>query len=90
MDILGRSKTNQMTCLAALNPAMHPAEESQTVLETFDGHLDLYEAEIQVRPKLIRVRKLGGRKFMDKRRTSKRRLESQRGLRRVQHPRLAG
>jgi KaiC/GvpD/RAD55 family RecA-like ATPase len=64
MDILGRSKTNQMTCLAALNPAMHPAEESQAVLETFDGHLDLYEAEIQVRPKLIRVRKLG-RKFID-------------------------
>ena len=65
MDILGRSKTNQMTCLAALNPAMHPAEESQAVLETFDGHLDLYEAEIQVRPKMIRVRKLGGRKFID-------------------------
>jgi len=65
MDILGRCKTNQMTCLAALNPAMHPAGESQAVLETFDGHLDLYEAEIQVRPKLIRVRKLGGRKFID-------------------------
>lgn len=65
MDILGRSKTKQMTCLAALNPAMHSAEESQAVLETFDGHLDLYEADLQVRPKLIRVRKLGGRKFMD-------------------------
>lgn len=65
MDILGRSKANQITCLAALNPAMHPAGESQAVLETFDGHLDLYEAEIQVRPKLIRVRKLGGRRFID-------------------------
>jgi KaiC/GvpD/RAD55 family RecA-like ATPase len=66
MDILGRSKTNQMTCLATLNPAMHPAEESQAVLETFDGHIDLFEAEVQVRPKLIRVKKLGGRKFLDK------------------------
>ena len=65
MGILGRSKTSQMTCLATLNPAMHPAEECQAVLETFDGHLDLYEAEIQVRPKLIRVRKLGGRKFLE-------------------------
>ena len=65
MGILGRSKTNQMTCLAALNPAMHPAEESQAVLETFDGHLDLYEAEIQVRPKLIRIKKLGGRRFVE-------------------------
>ena len=42
MDILGRSKANQMTCLAVLNSAMHPAGESQAVLETFDGHLDLY------------------------------------------------
>jgi KaiC/GvpD/RAD55 family RecA-like ATPase len=65
MDILGRSKANQITCLAALNPAMHAASESQAVLETFDGHLDLYEAEIQVRPKLIRVRKLGGHRFID-------------------------
>jgi len=65
MDILGRNKTNQITCLATFNPAMHPAGESQAVLETFDGHIDLYEAEVQVRPKLIRVKKLGGRKFLD-------------------------
>lgn len=65
MDILGRSKSNQMTCLATLNPAMHPSGESQAALETFDGHIDLYEAELHVRPKLIRVRKLGGGKFLD-------------------------
>lgn len=65
MDILGRSKSNQMTCLATLNPAMHPSSESQAALETFDGHIDLYEAELHVRPKLIRVRKLGGGKFLD-------------------------
>ena len=65
MDILGRNKTNQITCLATFNPAMHSAGESQAVLETFDGHIDLYEAEVQVRPKLIRVKKLGGRKFLD-------------------------
>jgi hypothetical protein len=65
MDILGRNKTNQITCLATFNPAMHPAGESQAVLETFDGHIDLYEAEVQVRPKLIRIKKLGGRRFLD-------------------------
>jgi hypothetical protein len=54
-----------MTSMAALNPAMHTAEENQAVLETFDGHFDLYEAEIQVRPKVIRVRKFGGRRFVD-------------------------
>ena len=65
MDILGRTKSNQITCLATLNPAMHPAGESQAALETFDGHIDLYEADLHVHPKLIRVRKLGNRKFLD-------------------------
>jgi KaiC/GvpD/RAD55 family RecA-like ATPase len=65
MDVLGRSKSNEITSLVTLNPAMHPVGELQAVLETFDGHIDLYEAELHVRPKLIRVRKLGGRKFLD-------------------------
>ena len=65
MDILGRGKGVQMTCLATLNPAMHSAQELQAILETFDGHIDLYEADAQVRPKLIQVRKLGGRTFLD-------------------------
>ena len=65
MDILGRSKARQITTLATFNQAMHPPQESQAVLETFDGHIDLYEAEVQVRPKLIQVKKLGGRQFLD-------------------------
>jgi KaiC/GvpD/RAD55 family RecA-like ATPase len=65
MDILTRSKAKQVTCVATLNPAMHPSTEVQGVLETFDGHVNLYEAEMQVRPKLIRVMRLGGRKFVD-------------------------
>ena len=65
IDILTRVKASQVTCVATLNPAMHPQTESQGVLEAFDGQIDLYEAEIQVRPKLIRVRRLGGRQFID-------------------------
>ena len=65
MDILGRGKGIQMTCLATLNPAMHSTQELQAILETFDGHIDLYEAEVQGRPKLIQVKKLGGRTFLD-------------------------
>lgn len=65
MDILGRGKSTRVTYLATLNPAMHSDQESQAVLETFDGHIELFEGEIQVRPKLIRVKKLAGRKFLD-------------------------
>jgi len=65
MDVLGRSKMHQITCLATLNPAMHPLEDSHAVIETFDGHIDLYEAEVQVRPKMLRVKKLAGHAFLD-------------------------
>jgi KaiC/GvpD/RAD55 family RecA-like ATPase len=65
MDILGRSKSYHITSLATLNPTMHSAGESQAALETFDGHIDLYEADLHVHPKLIRVKKLGGRRFLD-------------------------
>jgi hypothetical protein len=65
IDILTRVKASHVTCVATLNPAMHPQPESQGVLEAFDGQIDLYEAEVQVRPKLIRVRRLGGHKFID-------------------------
>jgi hypothetical protein len=65
MDILGRGKGARMTCLATVNPAMHSPQELQAILETFDGHIDLYEAEVQVRPKLIQVKKLGGKTFLD-------------------------
>ena len=65
MDILGRSKARRITTLATFNQAMHPPQESQAVLESFDGHIDLFEAEVQVRPKLIRIKKLGGRQFLD-------------------------
>jgi hypothetical protein len=65
MDILGRSKSYQITTLATLNPDMHPTQESQAVLEVFDGHIELFEGEIQVRPKLMRVSKLAGHAFLD-------------------------
>jgi hypothetical protein len=65
VDILTRTKGSGVTCVATLNVAMHPQTESQGVLETFDGQVDLYEAEVQVRPKLIRVKRLGGRRFVD-------------------------
>ena len=67
MDILARAKTSRMTTLATLNTRMHPPEEAQTVIELFDGHIELHEEDVVTRgAKMIRVKKLGGQKFIEK------------------------
>ena len=66
MDILARAKSAKMTVLATFNPKMHSTEEAHTVQELFDGHIDLQEGEVLTKQaKMIRVRKLGGRKFVE-------------------------
>ncbi len=65
MDILGRAKSDGTACLATFNPTMHPPEETQAVLETFDGNIELREDQ-QLQRKIIRVRKLAGYKFIEK------------------------
>jgi KaiC/GvpD/RAD55 family RecA-like ATPase len=67
MDILARAKSGRMTTLATLNTKMHPADEAHTVIELFDGHIELHEEDV-VTPgaKMIRVKKLGGQKFIEK------------------------
>jgi len=66
-DVLARAKTNRMTTLATLNMKMHPPEEAQAVIEMFDGHIELQEEDVLTRgAKMIRVKKLGGQKFVEK------------------------
>ena len=67
MDILARAKASRMTILATLNTRMHPADEAQTVIEVFDGHIELQEEDVVTRgAKMIRIKKLGGQKFIEK------------------------
>jgi KaiC/GvpD/RAD55 family RecA-like ATPase len=67
MDILARAKASRMTTLATLNTRMHPADEAHTVIELFDGHIELQEEDVVTRgAKMIRVKKLGGQKFVEK------------------------
>ncbi len=67
MDILARAKSGKMTALATFNPRMHPTEEAHTIEELFDGHIELQEEDVLTRgAKMIRVRKLGGQRFIEK------------------------
>jgi len=42
-DLIVRMKARGFTLLGAFNPAMHPSEDSQALLELFDGHISVEE-----------------------------------------------
>jgi len=50
--------------LAVINPAMHPAEETQAVLGLFDGEMDIYEKETpEGVSSFLRIRRMTGQKY---------------------------
>jgi len=57
-------KSKGFTTLAVIDPRMHPAEETQAVLDLFDGEISLYEKET---PKgsamFLKVKKMTGQKY---------------------------
>jgi predicted ATPase/KaiC/GvpD/RAD55 family RecA-like ATPase len=54
------------TILASMNPQIHPSQESQAILDLFDGEISLYEKETDKGPgKYLRVKKMGNSKYLD-------------------------
>jgi tetratricopeptide (TPR) repeat protein/KaiC/GvpD/RAD55 family RecA-like ATPase len=57
-------KSKGFTTLAVIDPRMHPAEETQAVLDLFDGEISIYEKET---PKgstmFLKVKKMTGQKY---------------------------
>ena len=57
----------QFTILAILNPHMHAKEETQSLLDLFDGQLDLYEKEIDGNALMfLRVKRLTNSRYSTK------------------------
>lgn len=57
LDILPRVKFKEYTILATLNPYMHSPEETQAVVDIFDGEISLYQEE-GTNLKYIQVKKM--------------------------------
>lgn len=45
IDIIPRLKNKDYTVLATFNPHMYSSESTQTMLDVFDGHIDIFEKE---------------------------------------------
>jgi predicted transcriptional regulator/KaiC/GvpD/RAD55 family RecA-like ATPase len=59
-------KSKGFTILAVLNPQMHPPEETQAVLDLFDGEIRIYEKELEMgSEKSLTVRKMYNQKYLE-------------------------
>ncbi len=63
-DFIARRKSEGFTILATLNPLISSSQESQTIIDLFDGVIDIYEKESQGRSRrFLIVKKMHGRKY---------------------------
>lgn len=66
-ETITKFKQKNFTILATLNPHMHSKEETQSLLDLFDGQVDIYEKDMQGEPCMfMRVKRLSSSKFSTK------------------------
>ena len=65
-DFIARRKSEGFTILGTLNPLLSAKEESQTIIDLFDGIIEIYEREFRERPcRFLIVKKMYGRKYIE-------------------------
>ena len=65
-DFIGKRKTEGFTVLAILNPLISGKQESQTIIDLFDGIIEIYEKELRERARrFLIVKKMYGKKYID-------------------------
>jgi len=66
-ETITKFKQKNCTILATLNPHMHTKEEAQSLLDLFDGQIDLYEKEINGEPRIcMRIKRLSNSQYSTK------------------------
>lgn len=65
-DFIARRKSEGFTILATLNPLITTAQESQTIIDLFDGVIEIYEKAFQGRSRrFLFVKKMYAKKYME-------------------------
>ena len=65
-DFIGKRKSEGFTILAILNPLISAKQESQTIIDLFDGIIEIYEKELRERARrFLIVKKMYGKKYVD-------------------------
>jgi KaiC/GvpD/RAD55 family RecA-like ATPase len=66
-ETITKFKQKNFTILAILNPHMHSKEDVQSLLDLFDGQVEIYEKELQGEPRMfMRVRRLNNSRYSSK------------------------
>ena len=65
-DFIGKRKSEGFTVLAILNPLISSKQESQTIIDLFDGIIEIYEKELRERARrFLIVKKMYGKKYIE-------------------------
>jgi KaiC/GvpD/RAD55 family RecA-like ATPase len=65
-DFIGKRKTEGFTILGTLNPLMVSQQESQTIIDLFEGIIEIYEKELRERARrFLIVKKMYGKKYIE-------------------------
>jgi len=65
-DFVAKRKTEKFTILATLNPLIAPKEETQPIIDLFDGVIQIYEKELAERTRrFIVIKKMRGRRYVE-------------------------
>jgi archaellum biogenesis ATPase FlaH len=63
---IGRRKTEGFTVIGVLNPLISSQQDTQTIMDLFDGIIEIYERELKERARrFLIVKKMYGRKYVD-------------------------
>lgn len=66
LDFLGKRKVEGFTIIATLNPLATAKEETQTIVDCFDGVIEIYEKSLAERTRrFLIVKKMYGRKYSE-------------------------
>jgi hypothetical protein len=67
MDLLAMFKHRNVTTLTTLDPDMHSRDEARTIIDLFDGHMDITERNVDDDPKkILTVKRLYNKKYLER------------------------
>jgi KaiC/GvpD/RAD55 family RecA-like ATPase len=65
-DFIAKRKAEGFTIVASLNPLVAAKEETQTVIDVFDGVIEIYEKELRERARrFLVVKRMFGRRYSE-------------------------
>jgi predicted ATPase/KaiC/GvpD/RAD55 family RecA-like ATPase len=63
--LMTKLKSESFTTLAVMNPQMHPSQESQAILDLFDGEISIYEKETERGlEKFLKIKKMSNQEYL--------------------------